>query len=87
MRTTKISVLIDTTHTVHGCLEQGGIAGRVVAYPIDDACRVTGLTRAELAAAEPDDAAPAYACLSVRQAIEHNLSHKERVVRRGDVIE
>lgn len=77
---TRKSAIIETTNTVGGCLEQGGVLGRRVAYPIADACRVTGLSAAELAAADPS------ACLlGEAVTLAERLAHEVpgRVLTRG----
>lgn len=79
------NVLIETTNTVNGMLEQGGVCGQVMAYPLDDVVQATGLTRDEIAEADPDDAAPGYEAASIRQVCEHHV--KGRVVRRGTRIQ
>lgn len=55
MRITKSNrVLLETTHMIHGCLEQGGISGSVASIPLDEVIRLTGLTRDEIAEATPE---------------------------------
>ena len=86
MKTTKQSVLIETTNTEGGMLEQGGGCGRVVAYPLADTMTATGLSREELSDADADDRAPAYADgVTIRQACEREMTG--RIVRCGVVIE
>lgn len=87
MQVTKLSVILDTTHMVHGMLEQGGVSGRRVSYPLADVLRVTGLTEAELRRADENNLAPKYAFVSIREAIEHHLGDVGIVVRRGRRIE
>ncbi len=80
MRTTSKNVIFHTTHRVNGLLEQGGVMGRVAAYPLDAACRVTGLTAAQLAAANENDNCPGIMA-SLRDVIENRV--QGRVIRRG----
>lgn len=83
MKLTRKSVIIDTTNRIGDCLEAGGICGRRVAYPIHLAEAATGLTRAELAAAEPSEKI-SLGGMSLAQLIEWRVPG--RVVRRGTVI-
>jgi hypothetical protein len=85
MRTTTKNVLIETTTRQYGMLVQGGISGRVVAYPLEDACRVTGLTKEQIKAATETSKLDSFG-LSVRDTIEHWLWQKGRVIRRGHKI-
>lgn len=86
MRTTKISVIIETTHRVHGMLEQGGVSGRVVAYPIESVQRVTGLTAEQIRSASEHDICPGFSCATIREIIER-CCVTGRVVRRGHRIQ
>ena len=84
MRITKgHRLLVDRTDRVYGLLEQGGVCGQVVSYDLAAAERVTGMTRAELAAADETDYA-AGCEMRIRQLLAHEL--EGRVVRRGDLI-
>lgn len=89
MRVTRNSVLIETTHRVNGMLEQGGVVGRVVAYPrmsVAALLRVGAATLASIdedAALESDDD-EAGIRVTVREMIERNI--RGRVVRRGTVV-
>lgn len=87
MRITKNDrVLVETTNKVNGMLEQGGVCGRVVAYPLDGVLKATGLTRAEIDEADADDQAPEYPeGVTIRQACEREL--RGRVACKGGVIE
>ena len=61
MKVTKNNnVLIETTNTVCGCLEQGGICGRVESYPLAGVMIAAGLSRDEIEVADMYDNAPAY---------------------------
>jgi hypothetical protein len=86
MKITKANnVLIETTNRVNGCLEQGGVAGLVMAYPLAGVILTTGLSRAELEKADANDLAPAYDGVTIAEACERNMAG--RVVRRGVRIE
>jgi len=82
MRVTKKSIIIETTNRVHGMLEQGGICGRVVAYPIST-LEETELLFAATAAA--DDLALGYD-VSWRELLAYRCP-VPRVIRRGVTIE
>ena len=82
MRTTKKSVLIETTHMIHGCLEQGGVSGRVVAYPIDRARELIGVDPAMV---DDDYEVAGYDHVTAREMIERNI--EGRVIRKGHVIQ
>lgn len=86
MRTTTTSLIVETTSRVSGMLEQGGVCGRVVSYPLADACKVTGMTAQALAAADEHDSAPGYV-VSIADLLASKLSSKTRVIRRGQVIQ
>lgn len=86
MKVTKKSVIIETTNTVHGMLEQGGVSGRIMAYPLEQALSATGLKESELKAAKDDDRARGYwHPVTVREAIERECAG--RCIRRGSVIQ
>lgn len=86
MKITKSNnVLIETTNTVNGMLEQGGVCGRVVSYPLSGVMRATGLTRDEIEAADEDDDAPSHDGLTISQACEYEVTG--RVIRKGVEIE
>jgi hypothetical protein len=85
MRTTKTNVLIETTNRVHGMLEQGGVSGLVVSYPIADVTRVTGMSIDQIKDADELDDCPGYVGLTIKEALEYNLVG--RVVRRGHIIQ
>ena len=82
MRTTKKSVLIETTNSRCGCLEQGGICGRVVAYPIEDVKQLIGCKPASM---PETDYVDGYDYITARELIENQLIG--RTIRRGIVIE
>ena len=85
MKTTNKSVIIETTNTINGMLEQGGICGMKIAYPIDVCERVTGLTAAELAAAKESDSPKGYTeGITLREIIEH--AAKGRIISKGVII-
>ena len=84
MNVTRNSVLIETTHRVHGMLEQGGICGRVVAYDRTRVAGLLGVSTTALASLQLDDVAPGH-MVTVRELIEHRL--QGRVVRRGERIQ
>lgn len=84
MQVTTKSVILDTTHKAHGCLEQGGVSGRRVAYPLAAVVRVTGMTADALRKAQPGDDCPGYTHCSIRAVIEETLTG--RVIRRGHLI-
>lgn len=80
MQVTRKSVLIETTHRVHGMLEQGGVSGRVVAYDRARVAGLLGVSISDLKSMRLDDLAPGYV-VTVGQLIEHHLLG--RVIRRG----
>jgi hypothetical protein len=84
MQVTSKSVILDTTHMVRGCLEQGGLSGRRVAYPLPAVLRVTGMDADALRQARPEADCPGYTHCSIRDVIEQSLSG--RVIRRGHLI-
>lgn len=87
MKITRNRVLLETTNMVAGMLEQGGISGRIESYPLVSVMAVAGMTREELAAADPEDAAPAYVgYVSIREAIARELGDG-LVIRRGHRIQ
>jgi len=86
MKITKANnVLIETTNRVNGCLEQGGVAGLVMAYPLAGVILTTGLSREEIKGAKPNDLAPAYDGVTIAETCEIEMTG--RVVRRGVRIE
>ena len=86
MKVTKKSVIIETTNTVNGMLEQGGISGRIMAYPIAAAAKACGLTVEQLRVADLGDDAPSYKYqTTICEAIERECAG--RCIRRGSVIQ
>lgn len=85
MRITDKSVLVETTSRIGDCLEQGGVCGRVEAYPLDRAMELLDMTRDELELAEPDWDAPGYEFATIRNVLETSLT--PRVIRRGVTVE
>lgn len=79
------NITIETTNKCLGCLEVGGVCGRVESYPASEVARVLGCTVPQLEDIDADDDAEGYDGLRVRDVIEHNL--RGRVVRRGQRIE
>lgn len=86
MRFTRKSLILETTHRMHGMLEQGGVSGRVVAYPIESAVRVTGMTEQQLRSARETDICRGYSGVTIREVIEQ-CCVTGRVVRRGHRIQ
>lgn len=81
-------VLVETTNTVYGMLEQGGVSGRVVAYKLGDVLAATGLMdERAIANHNEHDYAPSYGnnCISIRDAIERECVG--RVVKPGVIIQ
>ena len=77
-------IIIETTNMVHGCLEQGGISGRLVSYPVADVMFATGMSREELLAASLDDQCSSSKwVVSIREEIESGCRGGGKVVRRG----
>lgn len=87
MKITKSNnVLIEKTTRFNGMLVQGGVIGRVTSYPLAGVIKATGLTREQIAAAEPTDYAPAYgdgASIAYVCAIEM----LGKIIRKGKTIQ
>lgn len=77
-------VIIETTNTVNGCLEQGGVCGKRVSYPAADVARVLGIEVSEIELYDTDDEAPGRDC-TVGQALAHELG-EGHIIRRGELI-
>jgi hypothetical protein len=88
MRVTKKSVLIESSawSPFYGAYVQGATHGRVVAYPIEDAKRVLGMSVAQLMQASAHDQAPGYTCATIEEVLEMHLG-PGRTIRRGYEIE
>jgi len=82
MRCTKQSVMIDTTNVIHGCLEQGGISGRVDAY---NRAEVMDLIGCDPATVDEDYEVLGYDHVRARDLIERNCVG--RCIRKGHVIQ
>ena len=81
MKVTRKSVIIETTNTINGCLEQGGICGRVDRYDRAKAAELIGCDPADV----PETyEVPGYNHVTAREMIQRNLNG--RCVRRGQVI-
>jgi hypothetical protein len=81
METTRKSVLLSTTHTEHGCLQSGGVSGRVDRYDIAEVLAVLGITRAELDTMPETQIMPQYEQATARDVIMHAV--RPVCVRRG----
>jgi len=82
------NIVIETTNRAYGMLEQGGVCGRKVSYPLDKVMAVTGFTRKEIENIENphefidnDDEYP----VSLSQLINLN-EIQGRVICKGEVI-
>jgi hypothetical protein len=86
MKITKSNnVLVEETTRCNGMLVQGGICGRVTSYPLAGVIKATGLTREQIADAEPTDNAPAYgAGVTISEAC--SIEMDGRIVRKGTII-
>lgn len=84
MKVTNKSVIIETTNTMHGHLERGGVCGRIDRYPLADVITATGLNRGALAGSNECDLCPGYEC-TIREVIKYNV--RGTCVRRGAVIQ
>jgi len=83
MKTTPKNLLVDITNTAHGMLEQGGFAGRIVSYPINDAMRVTELTLDQLETSSPNRILrPHGEPITIIEALQHHLG-PGKVFRKG----
>jgi hypothetical protein len=79
------NVLIDYTTTCNGMLVQGGVCGRVTSYPLSGVIKATGLTREQIAVAEPTDEAPAYgAGVTISEAC--GIEMEGKIIRKGTII-
>ena len=81
--TTTGNVLIDTTNEANGMLEQGGVCGQVMSYPLSGVMTATGMTREDIEEADPDD--DCREGVTIREACAWALTG--HMVRRGVVIE
>ena len=79
------NLLVETTNTVYGMLEQGGIQGRIVAYPVDQVIEATGLSRDELEELESAHELLDNPVATLAQLIDYS-GIPGRVIRRGAVI-
>ena len=83
MQITKANnVLVETTNRVNGMLEQGGVSGRILSYPLLGVMKATWLSREEIEEAEPTDICESYE-LSIAGACAIEMTGK--VVRKGIV--
>jgi len=81
-------VIIETTNTVHGCLEQGGVCGRRVSYLLADIRHLLSDSQVHMAKTQDIDSAQfaeGYEGITIRQAI-HYEGIAGHVVSRGVVI-
>ena len=78
LRLTDKSVILETTHRIHGCLEQGGISGRKVAYPLADVADLIGCDPSQVSG---DTLVAGYNHVTVRDLVERTLTG--RVIRKG----
>jgi hypothetical protein len=84
MRVTKENVLVEYSawRPFWGAYEQGAPHDRIVAYPVEDAKRVLGMTTHQLKKARWYDRAPGYACATISEVLYAHLG-PGRVIRRG----
>jgi hypothetical protein len=84
--TTAKGLTVETTHTRHGCLEQGGICGRIEHFAWATVAQL-GITPANAATAL-DDGAEYNDCLSVGAWRRHMLGQlkPDRLLARGQII-
>jgi hypothetical protein len=84
MRVTKKNVLIESSawSPFYGAYVQGARHGRVVAYPLEDAQRVLGMSVDRIKQTSADACAPGYACTTIAEVLYTNLG-PGRVIRRG----
>jgi len=82
LKTTKKNVIIETTNMVHGCLEQGGVSGRVVAYPIAQVEKLLGVAPAKV---DENYEVPGYRHVSARELVERFISGS--VIKKGTAIQ
>ena len=80
LRLTDKSVILETTHRIHGCLEQGGISGRKVAYPLADVADLIGCDPSQVSG---DTLVAGYNHVTVHELVERTLTG--RVIRKGSV--
>lgn len=86
MKITKTNrVHVEITNRVNGMLEQGGVCGRVVSYPLEGVIKATGLTKDQIATADQSDLCPAYNGITIAEACDHEMN--PTIVRVGHIIE
>ena len=81
---TKKRVMIETTNYINGCLEQGGVCGRIDSYDIGEVAKLLDVDIDELEFMEEEEFYSG-SYISARAAIQYRL--EGRCVRSGIVIE
>ena len=81
----KKKVILDTTNLIHGCLEQGGVCGRLDLYDTRQVLALLDVSLAELIALDQFDYAPDFPEANIKSAIEWHLEGK--CYRKGTLIE
>ncbi len=77
-------IIVETTNMINGMLEQGGICGRRVSYPLAAVIEATGMSREELEKAGVNDQCDnSKWVVSIREMIENCCHGCGKVVRRG----
>lgn len=72
MKIIKNSVIIEVTNTRDGCLEQGGVCGRLDRYDLGDVLSATGMTLEELSESSEDDLCVGFESVNIRDVIEYH---------------
>jgi len=79
-------VIIATTHTVHGMLEQGGVCGRRISYAGADIAEIMECNTSKASAYNGTELVPGCDHVTLNQyLVKHG--YKGRVVRKGELIQ
>ena len=81
----KKRVIIETTNTYLGCLEQGGVCGRIDTYDVKEVLSLLAISLEDLANFKEEDYALLYPACTIREIIKHSL--KGQCYRKGIIIE
>lgn len=77
---------IETTNSVDGMLEQGGVCGQIISYDATEIAKIMECDEAEAAEMDGDEIVPGTSNVTLRQYIEFN-GIEGYVVRKGTKIE
>jgi len=82
----KLTTKIETTNTVYGCLEQGGVSGRVVSYDASLISDIMECTPEEASEMDGEEMVPGLDGINLWQYLNHH-NPPCHVIRKGHIIQ